>query len=153
MRKNPNYSIYYNCWARLFFLGIGPVAMLIYLNYKIYKDIQLRQENRRRQSSSAAAMNSLARRKMEDNLALVFIGIVAVFLVCHMLRVGLNFHEMLVIDEAMACSQARQRSFPKWAIITNFFSHFLLVINASINMIIYCILNSAFRSQFIQILK
>ena len=35
MRKNPDYSIYYNCWARLFFLGVIPAAMLIYLNYKV----------------------------------------------------------------------------------------------------------------------
>jgi hypothetical protein len=69
MRKNPDYSIYYNCWARLFFLGVIPAAMLIYLNYKIYKDIKERQENRRRQqTNSAAASTSLARRKMEDNL-------------------------------------------------------------------------------------
>lgn len=35
MRKNPNYSIYYNSVARLFVLGIIPAAMLIYLNYKV----------------------------------------------------------------------------------------------------------------------
>lgn len=32
-------------------------------------------------------------------------------------------------------------------------SHFLLVLNSSVNMIIYCILNSAFRSAFIQMIK
>lgn len=37
MRKNPNYSIYYNSVARLFVLGIIPAAMLIYLNYKVNK--------------------------------------------------------------------------------------------------------------------
>ena len=91
--------------------------------FQIYKDIQLRQENRRRQSSSAAAMNSLARRKMEDSLAMVFMGIVLAFLICHFLRVFLNAHEMMIIEEAMECSTANKRSFPKWAIITNFFRY------------------------------
>jgi len=84
---------------------------------------------------------------------MVFMGIVGAFLVCHFLRIFLNFHEMFVIEEAMACSQAGKRSFNKWVIITNFFSHFLLVINSSINMLIYGILNSAFRAQLIKILK
>ena len=97
--------------------------------FQIYKDIKLRQENRRRQSSSAAALNSLARRKMEDNLAMVFMGIVGAFLFCHFLRVFLNCHEMLVIEEAMACSTAEQRSFPKWAIITNFFRQVRKILN------------------------
>ena len=61
---------------------------------------------------------------------MVFMGIVLAFLVCHFLRVFLNLHEMLVIEEAMACSTAEQRSFPKWAIITNFFRYETLAIKA-----------------------
>lgn len=68
-------------------------------------------------------MNSLARRKMEDSLAMVFMGIVLAFLICHFLRVFLNAHEMMIIEEAMECSTANKRSFPKWAIITNFFRY------------------------------
>ena len=58
---------------------------------------------------------------MEDKLAMVLMGIVLAFLVCHFLRIFLNFHEMFVIEEAMECSQAGQRSFSDWVIITNFF--------------------------------
>ena len=36
MRKNPDYAIYYNNWARLAVLGIFPALMLIYLNYKVF---------------------------------------------------------------------------------------------------------------------
>ena len=43
---------------------------------------------------------------------MVFMGIVGVFLVCHILRITLNIHEMIVIEHAMACSKAHQRSFP-----------------------------------------
>ncbi len=50
-------------------------------------------------------------------------GIVGVFLACHILRIALNLHEMVVIELAMACAKAGQRSFPKWAIMTNFFRY------------------------------
>merc|ERR1711953_549770 len=84
---------------------------------------------------------------------MVFMGIVTIFFLCHFLRVFLNLHEMIVISHALKCSQARQRSFPMWAIITNYFSHFLLVVNSSVNMIIHCILNSAFRAEFIKLYR
>ena len=51
--------------------------------------------------------------------AVVFMGIVGVFLFCHFLRVFLNLHEMFVIRQAMACQKAGQRSFAMWAIILN----------------------------------
>ena len=52
-----------------------------------------------------------------------FFSIVSVFLLSHTLRVALNLHEMIVIEHAMLCSKAGERSFPKWAIITNSFRY------------------------------
>ena len=52
---------------------------------------------------------------------MVFMGIVMAFLACHFLRIFLNFHEMIVIEEAMACLQAHKLGFSKWVIITNIF--------------------------------
>jgi uncharacterized membrane protein YhfC len=66
-------------------------------------------------------INHQARRRLEDNLAVVFMGIVGVFLFCHILRIALNLHEMMVIENAMECVKNHQEAFPKWAIITNFF--------------------------------
>ncbi len=45
------------------------------------------------------------RRRVEDRLAVLFMGIVAAYLLCHFPRVLLNFYEMLVIEQAMACSR------------------------------------------------
>jgi hypothetical protein len=41
MRTAPMYTMYFN-WSRLIVLGIIPFVMLVYLNAKIYKDIQVR---------------------------------------------------------------------------------------------------------------
>jgi hypothetical protein len=35
LRKNPDYTIYYNNWTRLFVIGIVPTILLIYFNYKV----------------------------------------------------------------------------------------------------------------------
>ena len=57
---------------------------------QIYQDVKHR--NRRQMSmsrTSATATNTQqARRKQEDNLAIVFMGIVLVFLICHSPRSG-----------------------------------------------------------------
>ena len=45
MRIHPYYSLYNN-YARLICLGIIPFVMLIYLNFKIYQDIQARKNRR-----------------------------------------------------------------------------------------------------------
>ena len=58
-----------------------------------------------------------ARRRQEDNLAVVFMGLVGVFFLCHILRVALNVHEMLVIDHAMRCFEAGKQGFPLWSLV------------------------------------
>ena len=72
---------------------------------------------------SQVTINHQARRRQEDNLAIVFLGIVFMFLICHVLRIILNLNEMWVISNAMACAKAGQRGFKQWAIILNFFRY------------------------------
>ena len=57
-----------------------------------------------------------ARRRQEDNLAVVFMGLVGVFFVCHILRVTLNIHEMLIIEHAKKCFDVGP-GFPLWSVI------------------------------------
>ena len=53
--------------------------------------------------------------------AVVFMGIVGVFLACHILRVLLNLHEMIVIVDAMECREAGKGGFPMWALVMTSF--------------------------------
>lgn len=91
--------------------------------------------------------HNVNRRRMEDNLAMIFMGIVLVFLVCHFPRIVLALHETMVIKDAMSCSKNGENLFPFWALIFSHFSHLLLVLNCSVNSIIYCLLSSKFRAQ------
>merc|ERR1719295_1524164 len=153
-RRNHIYAIYYNNWTRLAVLGIIPAAMLIYFNYKIWKDIKLRQDRRRQSINASTTIRHQARRRQEDNLAVVFMGIVGAFLLCHLLRIALSLHESLIIRHAMKCMEAGFRNiFPSWAMIANSFSHLFLAVNSSTNMIIYCSLNQQFRRHFVEIIQ
>ena len=51
-------------------------------------------------------------------MAVVFMGIVGMFLACHALKIFLSLHEMLVIRDAMQCHKEHKRGFPVWAEIT-----------------------------------
>ena len=48
---------------------------------------------------------------------MVFMGLVGVFFLCHILRVALNIHEMLVIQHAMECFEAGMQGFPLWSLV------------------------------------
>ena len=87
------------------------------------------------------------RRHFEDNLAAIFMAFVLVFLICHMPRLLLNIHELITIKEAMLCSQRNERPFSLWSMITISVSHFLLVINSSTNILVYCLMSSKFREE------
>ena len=70
-----------------------------------------------RQAAATASATQQARRRQEDNLAIVFMGIVLVFLVCHSPRIVLSVFEMIVIRDAMACKARNAVSFPAWALM------------------------------------
>merc|ERR1719232_693026 len=152
-RKNTYYTIYYTNWTRLLIMGIIPTVLLIYFNYKIYKDVKHRNRRQLSMSRTSATATQQARRKQEDNLAVVFMGIVLIFLVCNFPRNMLSLFESLWIRRSMACQKTGMRGFPVWAIILGNFSHLLLVVNSSTNMILYIFLNKQFRMHFMNLVK
>ena len=92
-----------------------------------------------------------SRRKKEDNMAVIFMGFILVFLVCHLPRLLLNIHELVTLQHAMECQKAGLNPFPLWSLITITVSHILLVINSSTNIFIYCILSSKFREEITKV--
>ena len=80
-------------------------------------------------------------------MAVIFMGFILVFLVCHLPRLLLNIHELATIQHAMICQSAGMEPFPMWSLITISCSHFLLVVNSSTNIFIYCFLSSKFREE------
>ena len=65
-------------------------------------------------------------RILDEHLAVVFGGIVTAFFICHLPRMVLSIHEMVIIDFALECSKYNMRGFPLWALILSKISHLLL---------------------------
>ena len=74
---------------------------------------------------------------------MVFIVIVTVFLLCHSLKIVLNVYDG-VTGKVGAAS---------WNRIAGCFSNFLVILNSSVNTIIYCIMNTKFRRRFLRTVK
>ena len=149
MLRNPYYSTYYINLAVLFVLGVIPVSLLAYFNCVIYLKIKpptilLHTEDSVGGSTSRISSCTSAH---EKDLARVLIGIVIMFILCHILRLLINFYETIVIRNAIACESAGMNDFPLWGFITITCSELLLVFNSSLNMIIYCCINQNFRKR------
>ena len=166
--ENPIYLNWYRNWAKLMITGVIPFLLLIFFNTYIYKAIKKSSSRRQRLTSSGPTqpttqrlistqqstreqtnsiglgttgkpMSTSAKRKDEENLSMVFVGIVTIFLLCHGLKIILNFYDGF-FGKVGANSAVR---------IAGYFSNFLIVLNSAINMIIYCILNRKFRNHFL----
>ncbi len=82
----------------------------------------------------------------EHNLAMVLGGIVMVFATCHSLRVFLAFYQVSIVQKTSLClEQGLEAAHPGWLYVLSAINHFMLMINSSINFIIYCAVGSKFR--------
>ena len=91
------------------------------------------------------------RRAAEDKLAVIFLVIILAFIFCHLPRVAMDVHEILTLKHANMCREAKMpNSFPPWAFVAVYVSHFCLVINATLNMFIYCFMSPLFRAELKQ---
>ena len=140
MRKNPNYSKYYIHLCRLIVLGVIPFVLIGYYNLTIYKHIcqgpKLFEED----------ISKRVRQKQENNLSRVLLAIVVLFILCHTLKIFLNFYEMIWIDDVLFCTMNGKDGFPRWSYIVQVFSRFLLVFNSSVNIVIYTCFSGKFRT-------
>ena len=91
-----------------------------------------------------------ARRKNEDNLAIIFMGIILIFLICHFPRIINSLYEVATIHKSLLCAKARKPQFSLWSLMMISISHVLLVFNSATNMLVYCLLSSKFRSECVR---
>ena len=96
-------------------------------------------------------LNSIeaGRRRPEDKMAVVLIVIVTVWLITNLPRICLDFEEVLSIETMHACMEHHPSNpyppFPPWTLMLDPFSHLLLVINSSINVLLYGKFDNNFR--------
>ena len=143
LRKSHAYSFYYVNLSNLIVQGFMPLILLALWNCGIHSSMR-RSTERLKENLDASG-----RTKSEDDLARVLTGIVLTFLICHAFRIILNFHEALVIKHVQDCISIGKNGLALWTYVAMQFSNFFLVVNSSVNMIIYCWVNPNFRNKLL----
>ena len=73
-------------------------------------------------------------------LAPILFGVVIVFIFCNSLRVILNIYDFSVVDAIIKCEQKGVgRLPPAWILCSISVSHLLLMVNSSVNFLVYCV--------------
>ena len=84
----------------------------------------------------------------DHNLAMILAGIVIVFAVCHFFRIFLAFYHVSVVEQTRLCiEKGHNPKTPDWLYVISAFNHLMLMINSSVNFIIYCAVGSKFRQE------
>ena len=139
-RQNPYYSIFYVGVLHLGLLGIAPFAMLVFITIKISKGINQNSYDITRLTSSqrrnVRIFNQKRNRTLVVNLIAVF------FLIFHLLRLGLTSVEFIIQiklnnNNSSAIVYEMGCEFPFFLNLLTSISELLLVINSSVNAIIY----------------
>ena len=155
LARNVAYAHYYKVWSNLIITAIVPIAILIFCNISIF--LQMRKSRQEMQHSRHT--RSTSQQNNEDNhstngscqsgdynLAMILAGIVIVFCVCHCLRVFLAFYSVSVMERTNECIvKGKEAAHPSWLYVISALNHLMLMVNSSINFIIYCAVGSKFR--------
>ena len=82
--------------------------------------------------ASFNATQDKARKRRNRSITLVLVGIIVLFLICHTGEVALAVYELAdVLD-------GKRVQFPEWANYLMQINHLLIVMNSSLNFVIYC---------------
>ena len=90
---------------------------------------------------------ALSNYSTNENLAPILFGVVIVFVICNSLRVILNIYDSSVVEDIIECEKKKMGRYPPaWILCTISVSHFLLMVNSSVNFLVYCVAGKRFRS-------
>ena len=96
------------------------------------------------QTQTPAALSNYSN---NDNLAPILFGVVIVFVICNSLRVILNIYDSAVVEDIIKCEKQKMGRYPPpWILCTISVSHLLLMVNSSVNFLVYCVAGKRFRS-------
>ena len=139
LRHNEHYVRIYIMWTRLFSTAIIPVSMLLFLNTRIIMDLI---------SSNVQRFGSARRLRKEINLCLILLCIVFVFFICHASRIFLDVFEFSNLESIIRCAGPRSVWHPgTWLQALPYVSHLMMILNSSINFIVYCLVGHTFRRE------
>ena len=83
----------------------------------------------------------------EDKTAIIFFFITLLFIICHSPRLILDINELFNLKNTNQCYAANMPHIPLWIFVMMHISHFCLVLNATLNMVVYGFLCPNFQKE------
>ena len=87
------------------------------------------------------------RQTAEDKTVIIFLFITLIFIICHSPRMILDINELFNLKNTNQCFAKNMPHVPLWIFIMMHASHFCLVLNASLNMVVYGFLCPSFQKE------
>lgn len=123
-------------WTRVFSTAIIPVLLLILLNARIIWDLA--------SSNGVQRIGAFRRQRKEINTSFVLLCIVLIFFCCHALRIVLDIHEFSNVENIIRCKLWLPGY---WMQALVYVSHTTMILNSSVNFIVYCLVGHTFRKE------
>jgi hypothetical protein len=149
-------------WICLMLTGIIPFVMLSFFNIKLFQEVKRtgnisdqKDHKPTRESIKSIGrqfVNETSKEKQEIEMAKVLIGIVVIFLLCHFLKNTCDVVWGLSLFFPCIDSNEIAYEIGNYEIVCGL-GKLLIVINSSINMIIYCFINKRFREDCLMLSK
>ena len=146
LRHNKIYVLWYVTIFNAVMTSGVPFLCLVYLNVKIY--FGLKKIRQRRCSLISNDQTNRARTNVSQ--ATVLLTIVSIFVLCHVLRLILNIAEIINHENERKASNNGCLGVKYWMFIATVLSNFLVIVNSSTNLFVYCIVNKVFRDILIK---
>jgi len=129
LRKDENYIRDYTLISSTVLIVILPTLIMLVSSYLIYRKMKANAKS----MASFNASQDQARKRRNRSITLVLVGIIALFLVCHTGEVAVSIYELTDVLDGDGRSE-----FPAWASALMQINHLLIVMNSSLNFVIYC---------------
>ncbi|TRY62194.1 hypothetical protein TCAL_02110 [Tigriopus californicus] len=126
LRENHMYISLYMNWLYMIVMYAFPFLVMFVLNWKIAREIQKAKQERFRMSNSE---------KKEQSVAIMLMVVVTIFMICNAPAMASNIAEHLRYD-ALELTQI---------------SNFLVVLNSSVNVMVYLTFGMKFRRVFCKV--
>ena len=149
LRREKNYVLWYCNIINFFITVVLPFTLLVYFYVRMYigmKHFKKRQPSLRKELNQSTSNDATNNHRDGYEQSVIIIGLVLLFISCHILRVILNIQELVYfewssVDIARGCYGVKF-----WAMILVPISEFMLLTNSSANFFIYFLFYKDFRN-------
>lgn len=127
LRQNDEYIRDYTLISATVLIVLLPMIIMMVSSFLIYRTMEANAS-----ISVFSDAQEQARRRRNRSITLMLFGIIFLFLLCHIGEVFISFYELINVI------YGERSAFPAWARNTVTINHLLVVMNSSLNFVIYC---------------